>query len=284
MDRDIDRDDERPAERELQQEPEPDRPAHTKEDRVRIAVQDRDRSFQISPDERETMRDLGRFRVVALKDLADHRYQGNTQWMKEDLKNLRQQGLLRVRTLWLARGGEKEKFVTLTKQGERLVKKDIGPSGQQVFSGFVKRAEVAHDAAIYRAYQAEAIRIENDGGRVGRIVLDYELKRLVYKPLAKIQPHVSRSEYKKRQAEVAEANGLKVVGGRIRLPDLRIEYETREGERTRVDIEVASASYHGSHAAIKAAAGFRIYGSQDTVSRLSRSLEERDIVADILSL
>ena len=34
-------------------------------------------------------------------------------------------------------------------------------------------------------------------------------------------------------SEVAQANGLKIVGGRVRLPDLRIEYETREGERTR---------------------------------------------------
>ena len=36
-------------------------------------------------------------------------------------------------------------------------------------------------------------------------------------------------------SEVAQANGLKIVGGRVRLPDLRIEYETREGERTRFD-------------------------------------------------
>jgi hypothetical protein len=284
MDRDIDRNDDRQPER----DPRPDRevaPAtHTREDRIRKPVQDRDRVLRISLDERETMRDLGRFRVVALKDLEEHRYQGNTQWMNEDLKNLRHQGLIRCRTLWLARGGQKEKFVTLTKQGECLVRKDIGSSGQEIYSGFVKRAEVAHDAAIYRAYQAEATRIAKDGGRIDRVVLDYELKRLIYKPLAKIQPQVSRNEYRKRQAEVAQANGLKVVGGRVRLPDLRIEYETRDGERTRVDLEVASSSYHGSHAAIKAAAGFRIYGSPDTAARLSRSLEERDIVADILSL
>jgi len=283
MTRDIDRDDERQPEKE--QTPEhPVREAHTKEDRIRTPVQERDRTFQISRDERETMRDLGRFRIVALKDLAAHRYQGNTQWMTEDLKNLRQQGLIRCRTLWLARGGEKEKFVTLTKQGERLMKGDAGAPRQEIFSGFVKRAEVAHDAAIYPAYQAEAARIEKEGGRIGRVVLDYELKRLIYKPLAKIQPQVSKDEYRKRQAEVAAANGLKVVGGRVRLPDLRIEYETRDGERTSIDLEIATASYHGSHAAIKAAAGFRIYGSQETASRLSRSLEERDIVADILSL
>src|SRR5262249_6044325 len=129
MDRDIDRDEERQPEQEIRPDRELQQPTHSREDRHRTSVQDRDRTFHISPDERETMQELGKFRVIALKDLAEYRYPSNTQWMNEDLKNLRQQGLIRCRTLWLARGGEKEKFVTLTKQGERLVKKDIGPSG-----------------------------------------------------------------------------------------------------------------------------------------------------------
>ncbi len=36
-----------------------------------------------------------------------------------------------------------------------------------------------------------------------------------------------------------------------------------------MDLEVASGSYHGSHAAEKAAAGFRIYATQDTAARLT---------------
>jgi len=51
-----------------------------------------------------------------------------------------------------------------------------------------------------------------------------------------------------------------------------------------LDLEVATENYHGSHAAEKAAAGFRIYASQDTAARLSRALEEREITAVILSL
>jgi hypothetical protein len=283
MSRDIDRDDERDPER----EPPPERESkreRSKEDRLRAPIQDRDQTFHISRDERETKRDIGRFRVLAVDDVSRYRYQGNATQMNEDLKSLRQQGLIRCRTLWLARGGEKAKFVTLTKLGERLMRKEGVASSQEIYSGFVKRAEIAHDSAIYRAYQAEAALIEKEGGRIQRVVLDFELKRQVYTPLAKIQPRVSPSEYRKRQAEVAQANGLKVVGGRVRLPDVRIEYETRDGEQTRVDLEVASSSYHGSHAAIKAAAGFKIYGSAETAGRLTRSLEERDIVAEILSI
>jgi hypothetical protein len=282
MSRDIDPD-ERQPDKDQNPQTEPGR-TRSKEDRVRNPVQDQDRTFHISSDERETLRDIGRFRVLAVDDVTRYRYQGNAPLMKEDLKDLQRQGLVRCRTLWMARGGDKVKVVTLTKQGERIARKDVGASGQEVYSGFVKRAEIAHDTAIYRAYQVEASRIEKEGGRIGRVVLDFELKRLVYTPLAKIQPQVSRSDYRKRQAEVAKENGLKVIGGRVRLPDLRIEYETRDGQQARVDLEVASSSYHGSHAAIKAAAGFKIYGSPETASRLSRNLEERDIVAEILSI
>ena len=97
----------------------------------------------------------------------------------------------------------------------------------------MKPGEVAHDAAIYRMYQAEARQIERQGGRIGRIVLDYELKRQVYTVLAKatdLEPFA----YAKLQAEVAQENGLKVVQGKIRFPDLRIEYETASGEASRV--------------------------------------------------
>ena len=68
------------------------------------------------------------------------------------------------------------------------------------------------------------------------------------------------------------------------MPDLRIEYEDRHGVSAQIDLEVASESYHGSHAAEKAAAGFRIYAAPDLAARLSRALEEREITVEILSL
>ena len=66
-------------------------------------------------------------------------------------------------------------------------------SGQKLYAGFVKPGEVAHDAAIYRMYQAEAARIEKAGGKIRRVILDYELKQKVYSPLAKAKGACRRS-------------------------------------------------------------------------------------------
>ncbi len=41
----------------------------------------------------------------------------------------------------------------------------------------MKPRELSHDAQLYRLYQAEAGRLEDEGGRITRVVLDYELKR-----------------------------------------------------------------------------------------------------------
>src|SRR2546430_6513493 len=39
---------------------------------------------------------------------------------------------------------------------------------------------------------------------------------------------------------VAERHGLQVVRGKIPVPDMRIEYEAHDGERARVDLELAT--------------------------------------------
>jgi hypothetical protein len=240
--------------------------------------------YSTSPDERETMYDLGRFRVISSEDLAAVRYQGNEARMRQDLRSLITQRLVQRKSVWTGRDGETDTFWTLTKAGKRLVKRQYPvPQGQGIYGGFVKPAELRHDAAIYRVYQREAAYIEKQGGRVRRVVLDYELKKKAYSPLAKAKA-LPPAEYTKRQAEIAREHGLKVVNGHMVLPDLRIHYEDRYGVSAQIDLEVASENYHGSHAAEKAAAGFRIYASADTAGRLSRALEEREITAEILCL
>ena len=240
--------------------------------------------YSLSADERQTMADIGRFRTVTTDDLTNIRYKGNQSHSRADLKSLLAQGLVQSKSVWTGRDRETDTFLTLTKAGKRFlqVNQDV-PKGQAIFAGFVKPAELRHDAAIYRMYDKEAALIEKAGGRITRVVLDYELKQRVYSPLAKARL-LSDGEYKKRQAYIAQENGLKVVNGHITLPDLRIEYTDRAGVAVSTDLEVASKSYHGSHAAEKAAAGFTIYAEADTAAYLSRVLEEREITAEILSL
>ena len=90
------------------------------------------------------------------------------------------------------------------------------------------------------------------------VILDFELKKKAYAPLARARAS-SLAEFRRKQAEIARANGLSVIRGKIRLPDLRIEYETASGESARVDLELATEHYRGDHMAAKEGAGFKIY-------------------------
>jgi hypothetical protein len=87
------------------------------------------------------------------------------------------------------------------------------------------------------------------------------------------------AEFTRRQAEVAAANGLEVVNGKIPLPDLRIEYQTREGELTKVDLELATDHYKRSQINEKASAGFVVYSEGGGAKP-----EDRDFMSEILSL
>jgi hypothetical protein len=241
--------------------------------------------YQISPDEIETLSEIGRFRTIRIEDLAWHRYQGKTAEMQEDLESLREQGLVQRRTACTGGKGDKITVVVLTKLGKGIVESH-GRSGssEQIYSGFVKPAEARHDAAIYPMYQAEAARIARAGGRIRRVVLDYELKQRVYAPLAKAKANAMPPlEYARRQAEVASQNNLKVIRGRILLPDLRIEYETRDGAPAHVDLEMATHHYRGAHMRGKAEAGFKMYAPQDSVARLTSAFDP-EFMAEIFSL
>ena len=242
------------------------------------------RTYNLSQSERETLADIGRFRVIRLDDLALYRYSGRAPELTRDLRKINRQALVEKKTVWTGRNREQVTFVALTKAGKAYLKRaDDGIPQQAIYAGFVKPAELRHDAAIYPMFHKEAARIASEGGRVGRVILDYELKKKAYSPLAKAKA-LPPDQYAKRQAEIAQANGLKVVNGHIALPDLRIEYITREGTAASVDLELATESYHGSHAAEKAGAGFKIYAASQTAARLSAALEEREITAEILSL
>jgi hypothetical protein len=286
MDRDIETTDRNPVERtdsERNDEPRDAivRPASL---RQRTSHVGRDYAYQISQAELETMGDIGRFRTVATDDLASQKYLGRAEDMRHHLRSLIDQGLIQRRTVWTGPHRHELTVVVLTKRGKDVLEREAeAGSSQRLYAGFVKPAEVAHDAAIYRMFQAEARQIEKDGGRVRRVVLDYELKQKVYRPLAKARA-LPPLEFARRQAEVARENGLPVIQGKIPLPDLRIEYQTKDGEMESVDLELATHHYHGSHLGTKVAAGFKLYSPADSAGRLRAVLEEREITATILSL
>ena len=267
---------------------EPDRPNDPNRHRPDREHPERDHPGRdrFSPQEKESLFDIGRFRTVAVQDLAYHRYSGKNQELERDLQSLLALGLVQRRTALVANGRYKLTVLVLTKAGKRAAESHRANTEQSIYAGFVKPGEVAHDAAIYRMFHKEAARIEGQKGTIKRVVLDYELKRRVYSPLAKARvqsPALSPGEYARLQEKVARENHLKVVNGKIPLPDLRIEYQTATGETARVDLELATHHYHGSHLREKVEAGFKLYGDA-AATRRSPVFEEPEITASILSL
>ena len=177
-------------------------------------------------------------------------------------------------------------YVGLTRKGRRYIEhnRPANAASRQVFyHGFVKRREARHDAAIYRLYQRESERITRAGGKINRVILDFELKRSINRELAKIHTLPAEEQLSRRQ-EIAAAHDLTVVSGKIPLPDLRLEYETPDQQQDKVDLELVSGEYRHGQIADKARAGFTLYALAEDAVRLRPALADPEIMQDILSL
>jgi hypothetical protein len=247
----------------------------------RHAYHDRERAYLLRDSEMHSLEEIGKFRVIAATDLTRFSYSGDRQRMEKDIRDLARQSLLSDKTLEISQN-KTLRVVTLTKAGHRLVKKNSQVSNDQpIYHGLVKPREVKHDAYLYRLYQKEVARIERGGGRPVRVLLDYELKRNLNRDLALLGKEKDDPE---RKSQVAEKHQLRVVNGKIPIPDLRVEYETPELELRHVDLELATRDYRPRGMAEKASAGFSIYGHSEDAARLRRVLDEHEITARILTL
>src|SRR5208282_168305 len=61
--------------------------------RERTEIADRNRSYLLRPSEIYTLTEVGKFRVVAVEDLAKHAYAGDPSRLDSDLRNLIRQRL-----------------------------------------------------------------------------------------------------------------------------------------------------------------------------------------------
>ena len=256
--------------------------------------------LELRPEEKLLLDAAGRFRVVRTADLRDALYHGKSRPLENDLKYLRDKGLVETQHVNLRRDGrrrtiERVEVVTLTKDGHRLLLKqgDL-PNNQKVYAGLVKPREVEHDSQIYRAYRREAERVESKGGSNLRVLLDFEIKADVQKAIyaeRKANPTRDIAEIKE---QVAKQFDLPFVDGSIQIPDARIEYdldrdigqEMDQGSRTgHEDIEVLTAAYHAGHLRAKAQAGFRNYASASDRATLTSKIEgDHYLMENILEL
>ena len=256
--------------------------------------------LELRPEEKQLLREAGRFRVVRTADLRESLYNGKARPLENDLKYLRDKGLVETQHVNLRRDGqrrsiERVEVVTLTKDGRRLLIKDGDlPADQKVYAGLVKPREAEHDSQIYRAYWKEAERIERNGGKNLRVRLDFEIKSDVQKAIYAERKADPKRDMANIKQDVAQRQELPFVDGKIQIPDARIDYDLPhdvkedidQGSRTgHQDIEVLTAAYHAGHLRSKAQAGFRNYASSADRSSLAAKIEDdQHLMENILDL
>jgi hypothetical protein len=228
-----------------------------------------------------TLTDIGTFRALAFDDLARHRYYGDLIAAQKSIGNLSRSGLVRSRITY----PERTVYLTLTSAGHRLVVENLEREdcNQKLYHGFVKIRDARHDAALYRLYHQELGRIERLGGRVRRVVLDFELRHSINRRLAKLNS-LPWEERMQQKEQIAQEHDLRVVNGRIPLPDVRLEYEGPDQQLAKVDLELVTEHYPRGSLALKAKAGFAIYAFAEDAARLRPAMQDPEIMLDILSL
>lgn len=231
-------------------------------ERERVHVHSHD--YQLRGSEVRTLATIGAFRVVPVSDLHDERGRSADLW-HGDLDRLRTAGLIRV-VAPLDRE-ERMPIVTLTERGRELLEshrtRDQEPA-QAFYAGLLRSRELTHDAHLCRAYLRSAERLRAEGARIGRVVLDYELKREYQRFLQERNRDRSDSDGRpdRTREEIqdwAHEHDLPMDEDGVQFPDVRIEYELPDGRRDVEDVEVTTPHYRGAHAAAKARAGFTRY-------------------------
>lgn len=234
----------------------------------RERVRDRDRTYDIDGSEARMLATVGSFRVVAEHDLVALR--DDARRPHQNIRHLEDVGLIR-RTPHEAN----DRAVVLTDRGRDLLEanRSIPRDGrsreprQEFYAGLRKPRELTHDVKVYRAYVRSEDRIRHRGGRVRRVVLDYEMKRDYQRFLH--ERNRGRPDCDGRPDREAdeivrwarEHNLPYEEEGHVHFPDARIEYEDRDGHSRVEDIEIVTPHYRGTHAAGAAKAGFTCYVS-----------------------
>lgn len=236
-------------------------------ERERVEV--RARTYALRGSEARTLATVGAFRVVPASDLRDHNDRP-ADARKGDLAHLRDLGL--VRTMPYVVGHTRTTLVSLTDRGKAVLddtRRDHDRESQAFYAGIAKPRELGHDAQLYRAYLRAAERLATRDAQIRRVVLDYELKREYQRFLQAANRGRRDSDGRpdREQEEIerwAQEHHLPIVDDHVQFPDVRIEFEERDGRRAVEDVEVTTVHYRGAMAGAKASAGFTSYRAAAT--------------------
>jgi DNA-binding MarR family transcriptional regulator len=231
-------------------------------ERERVSVHEHE--YDLRGSEARALATIGAFRVVPASDLRDD--EGRRGDLRHgDLEQLRCAGL--IRRIAPAEGERRTALVALTDRGRELLescRRAEHEPAQRFYTGPSKARELTHDAQLYRAYLRSADRLQAQGARIQRVVLDDDLKREYQTFLqAGNRDHPESGGRPTRSLDEvrdwAQEHGLPMHEESVQFPDVRIEVEWPDGRRGREDVEVLTPHYRGAHAAAKARSGFSCY-------------------------
>lgn len=251
----------------------------------REIVRERKRSYELNGRESDALATIAAFRVVQVRDVQEMLDDGRGERSaQESLDHLQASGLLE--RIPLER--RDDDVVVLTDRGRDLLeanrREHAGEPRQAFYARLKKARELTHDAHVYRACRDVEAQIRGQGGRVQRVVLDYELKREYQKFLQETNRGRADSTGRPDRtpgeiAAWAKDHDLPCQDNRVRFPDARIEFEDRDRQAQHRDIEVVTPHYRGAHAAAVARSGFQSYSGglrlQTSGRRGGRGLDPR---------
>ena len=229
--------------------------------------------------ERRTARalaEVGMYRGVSYRDLCDAHFDGHPYTARRAVDRMVKGGLMREHQATGPKGGT-YKVLTLTRDGAARARRLAHEQGldrdQQTHAGLVKRGELSHDTAIYRAARIEQAKLTKQGAVLNRVRIDAEMKKQIARA-----GEAARASGGKEAADAARFQAaadlyLPIKDGQVLYPDAQLEYTDAEGRTGRVNIEIATEHYRIGGIAAKARAGFQMHGNGAQAARLiSRAL------------
>jgi hypothetical protein len=248
--------------------------------RGRARARERDISDvrKLTPLEREIVSQVGRFRTIAIVDLAKHLSKTFTDSPSHTVRKLKELGL--VRSQYLATHGIREvakndskvlyhpvpvtksptlEVVVLTHKGASWLRADGYDESKagKLHPGLAKAREALHDSRLYSMTQLEIEKLKTNGATNFHVTTDSTLKAALYRERANLNDGTRSAE--QAHSDAAATLNVPMEDGKYVLPDVRLEYDMPDGSRSSTDLELVTDTYRKSHIAAKKAAGFTTY-------------------------
>ena len=208
--------------------------------------------------------EVGIYRSVSFRDLAEACFDGHPYTTRRAVDQMVKDGLMREHKATGPKGGA-YKVLTLTECGveraERVAREQGLDQQQKAWAGLVKRGELSHDTAIYRAARIEQEKLTRQGAVLRRVRIDAELKSEIARATETARARGGKAAADAARFQAAEDMGLPIQDGEVHYPDVQLEYIDIEGRTGRVNVEIATEHYSAKSIAAKAAAGFQMHGN-----------------------